>query len=163
LESDEGGLRYGLSAELGKGCQLVYNRTFSHGKGSGHSYSVSLRPDFSLMKGGQPLVVFDAKFRFDERDIQPSQPLEEEMDDAQQEGDTERLAKHADICKMHTYRDALKCRAAIILFPSTKGVFYRTDGTEENNPCLSDIVQNNDWKGVGALPLVPEPRGKSQN
>jgi uncharacterized protein len=76
LESDEGGLRYGLSAELGKGCQLVYNRTFSHGKGSGHSYSVSLRPDFSLMKGGQPLVVFDAKFRFDERDIQPSQPLD---------------------------------------------------------------------------------------
>jgi len=48
LESDEGGLRYGLSAELGNGYQLVYNRTFSHGKGSGHSYSVSLRPDFSL-------------------------------------------------------------------------------------------------------------------
>jgi predicted component of viral defense system (DUF524 family) len=45
----KGGLRYGLSAELGKGYQLVYNRTFSHGKGSGHSYSVSLRPDFSLM------------------------------------------------------------------------------------------------------------------
>jgi predicted component of viral defense system (DUF524 family) len=156
LESDEGGLRYGLSAELGNGYQLFYNRTFSHGKGSGHSYSVSLRPDFSLMKGGQPLVVFDAKFRFDEKDIQPSQPLEEEMDDAQQEGDIERLAKHADICKMHTYRDALKCRAAIILFPGTKGVFYRTDGTEENNPCLSDIVQNNDWKGVGALPLVPK-------
>jgi predicted component of viral defense system (DUF524 family) len=86
LESDEGGLRHGLSAELGNGYQLFYNRTFSHGKGSGHSYSVSLRPDFSLMKGGQPLVVFDAKFRFDEKDIQPSQPLEEEMDDAQQEG-----------------------------------------------------------------------------
>jgi predicted component of viral defense system (DUF524 family) len=161
LESDEGGLRHGLSANLGNGYQLFYNRTFSHGKGSGRSYSVSLRPDFSLMKGGQPLVVFDAKFRFDERDIQPSQPLEEEMDDAQQEGDTERLAKHADICKMHTYRDALKCRAAIILFPGTKGVFYRTDGTEENNPCLSDIVQNNDWEGVGALPLVPESKAQS--
>jgi predicted component of viral defense system (DUF524 family) len=176
LESDEGGLRYGLSAELGKGCQLVYNRTFSHGKGSGHSYSVSLRPDFSLIckemckerqgegKKSQEklLVVFDAKFRFDEKDIQPSQPLEEEMDDAQQEGNIERLAKHADICKMHTYRDALKCRAAIILFPGTKGVFYRTDGTEENNPCLSDIVQNNDWKGVGALPLVPESKTQSR-
>jgi predicted component of viral defense system (DUF524 family) len=108
------------------------------------------------------LVVFDAKFRFDEKDIQPSQPLEEEMDDAQQEGNIERLAKHADICKMHTYRDALKCRAAIILFPGTKGVFYRTDGTEENNPCLSDIVQNNDWKGVGALPLVPESKTQSR-
>jgi predicted component of viral defense system (DUF524 family) len=51
LESDEGGLRHGLSANLGNGYQLFYNRTFSHGKGSGRSYSVSLRPDFSLMKG----------------------------------------------------------------------------------------------------------------
>jgi hypothetical protein len=170
LESDEGGLRHGLSAELGNGYQLFYNRTFSRGKGSGHSYSVSLRPDFSLMKGGQPLVVFDAKFRFDERDLErlkrmsetTDEAIDEEMDDAQQKGDMERLAKHADICKMHTYRDALKCRAATILFPSTKGVFYRTDGTKENNPCLSDIVQNNDWEGVGALPLVPESKTQSR-
>jgi uncharacterized protein len=154
LESDEGGLRYGLSAELGKGYQLVYNRTFKHGEGS---YSVSLRPDFSLMKVKQLCLVFDSKFRFDDDDIsQLSKPLEEEMEKSAQKGDIERLAKHADICKMHTYRDALKCRAATILFPGTKGVFYRTDGTEENNPCLSDIVQNNDWEGVGALPLVPK-------
>jgi predicted component of viral defense system (DUF524 family) len=168
LESDEGGLRPDSSAELGNGYQLVYNHTFSHGKGSGHSYSIFLRPDFSLMKDGQPLVVFDAKFRFDKSDLErlkkmsekmsetTDKAIDEEMDDAQQEGDIERLAKHADICKMHTYRDALKCRAATILFPGTKGVFYRTDGTEENNPCLSDIVQNNDWEGVGALPLVPK-------
>ncbi|MFA0756689.1 MAG: hypothetical protein YPKNTGVA_002215, partial [Candidatus Fervidibacter sp.] len=190
LESDEGGLRYGLSAELGNGYQLFYNRTFSHGKGSGRSYSVSLRPDFSLIckemcKEGQGdgkksqeklLVVFDAKFRFDERDIQPSQPLEEEMDDAQQEGNIERLAKHADICKMHTYRDALiGCRTAIILFPGTKGIFYCTNGTEtkcllkvdsetesvfycegkERKLRLRDIAQNQCWEGVGALPLVP--------
>ena len=154
LESDEGGLRYGLSANLGNGYQLVYNRTFKHGEGS---YSVSLRPDFSLMKGKQLCLVFDSKFRFDDDDIsQLSKPLEEEMEKSAQKGDIERLAKHADICKMHTYRDALKCRAATILFPGTKGVFYRTDGTEENNPCLSDIVQNNDWEGVGALPLVPK-------
>jgi uncharacterized protein len=160
LESDEGGLRYGLSAELGKGYQLVYNRTFKHGEGS---YSVSLRPDFSLMKGKQLCLVFDSKFRFDDDDIsQLSKPLEEEMDKSAQEGNIERLAKHADICKMHTYRDALKCRAAIILFPGTKGVFYRTDGTEENKPCLSDIVQNNDWEGVGALPLVPESEPQSR-
>jgi predicted component of viral defense system (DUF524 family) len=164
LESDEGGLRYGLSAELGNGYQLFYNRTFSHGKGSGHSYSVSLRPDFSLMKGGQPLVVFDAKFRFDERDIQPSQPLEEEMDKAQQEGDTERLAKHADICKMHTYRDALQCRAAVVIFPGTEAVLYPIDGTERDKakkPCILDIVQNECWRGVGALPLVPESKAQS--
>jgi predicted component of viral defense system (DUF524 family) len=163
LESDEGGLRHGLSANLGNGYQLFYNRTFSHGKGSGRSYSVSLRPDFSLMKGGQPLVVFDAKFRFDERDIQPNQPLEEEMDDAQQEGNIERLAKHADICKMHTYRDALKCRAAVVLFPGKEGdgIFY--DKNEGKLECCvtlraltRHIIKGKSWEGVGALPLVPE-------
>jgi predicted component of viral defense system (DUF524 family) len=163
LESDEGGLRHGLSANLGNGYQLFYNRTFSHGKGSGHSYSVSLRPDFSLMKYGQPLVVFDAKFRFDEKDIQPSQPLEEEMDDAQQEGNIERLAKHADICKMHTYRDALKCRAAVVLFPGKEGdgIFY--DKNEGKLECCvtlhalaRHIIKGKSWEGVGALPLVPK-------
>jgi predicted component of viral defense system (DUF524 family) len=116
------------------------------------------------MKGGQPLVVFDAKFRFDERDIQPSQPLEEEMDDAQQEGNIERLAKHADICKMHTYRDALQCRAAVVIFPGTEAVLYPIDGTERDKakkPCILDIVQNECWEGVGALPLVPESKAQS--
>jgi predicted component of viral defense system (DUF524 family) len=167
LESDEGGLRYGLSAELGNGYQLFYNRTFSHGKGSGHSYSVSLRPDFSLMKGGQPLVVFDTKFRFDERDLErlkrmsetADEAIDEEMDDAQQKGDMERLAKHADICKMHTYRDALQCRAAVVIFPGTEAVLYPIDGIERDKtkkPCILDIVQNECWEGVGALPLVPK-------
>lgn len=115
LESDEDGLRHDLSANLGNGYRLVYNRTFSRGDGSGHSYSVRLRPDFSLMKDGQLLVVFDAKFRFDDKDVErlkemseageakASKTIDAEMDTAQQEGDVERLAKHADICKMHTY------------------------------------------------------------
>jgi predicted component of viral defense system (DUF524 family) len=115
------------------------------------------------MKYGQPLVVFDAKFRFDEKDIQPSQPLEEEMDDAQQEGNIERLAKHADICKMHTYRDALKCRAAVVLFPGKEGdgIFY--DKNEGKLECCvtlralaRHIIKGKSWEGVGALPLVPE-------
>jgi predicted component of viral defense system (DUF524 family) len=165
LESDEGGLRHGLSAELGNGYQLVYNRTFSHGKGSGRSYSVSLRPDFSLMKGGQPLAVFDAKFRFDERDLErlkrmsetADEAIDEEMDDAQQKGDMERLAKHADICKMHTYRDALiGCRAAVVVFPGTQRLFFRTNGKREDDFNLSDIAQNQCWEGVGALPFVPK-------
>jgi predicted component of viral defense system (DUF524 family) len=155
LESDEGGLRHGLSANLGNGYQLVYNRTFKHGEGS---YSVSLRPDFSLMKGKQLCLVFDAKFRFDDDDIsQLSKPLEEEMEKSAQEGDIERLAKHADICKMHTYRDALiGCRAAVVVFPGTQRLFFRTNGKREDDFNLSDIAQNQCWKGVGALPLVPK-------
>jgi hypothetical protein len=175
LESDEGGLRPGSSAELGNGYQLVYNRTFSHGKGSGHSYSIFLRPDFSLMKDGQPLVVFDAKFRFDESDLErlkkmsekmsetTDKAIDEEMDDAQQEGDIERLAKHADICKMHTYRDALiGCRAAVVVFPGTQRLFFRTIGKREDNFNLSDIAKSQCWKGVGALPLVPESKTQSR-
>ena len=164
LESDERGLRQGLSAKLGNGYQLIYNRAFPHGKGS---YSIPLRPDFSLMKNNnaQPVVVFDAKFRFDEKDIDItplSQPLDEEMDEAQQEGDIERLAKHADICKMHTYRDALKCRAAVILFPGTQCVFFRATGMGKDQCKLSDIVRNSEWEGVGALPLIPGDDEKTE-
>jgi predicted component of viral defense system (DUF524 family) len=119
------------------------------------------------MKDGQPLVVFDAKFRFDERDLErlkrmsetTDEAIDEEMDDAQQKGDMERLAKHADICKMHTYRDALQCRAAVVIFPGTEAVLYPIDGTERDKakkPCILDIVQNECWEGVGALPLVPK-------
>ncbi|MFA0742502.1 MAG: hypothetical protein DFNUSKGM_002627 [Candidatus Fervidibacter sacchari] len=161
LESDEGGLRRDLSANLGNGYQLVYNEQFEPiWKPKARkklSYSVPLRPDISLLQENRLLVVFDAKFRFDEKDIQPNQPLEDEMDKAQQEGEIERLAKHADICKMHTYRDALKCRASVILFPGTKGAFHCTNGTKKDNPCLLDIVQNNGLKGVGAVPFVPKP------
>jgi len=118
----------------------------------------------------KPEVVFDAKFRFDDDDVKKLKEMSEageakanktidaEIDTAQQKGDVERLAKHADICKMHTYRDALKCRAAVILFPGTERVFYCIDGTKEDNPCLSNIVRNNGWKGVGALRLVPKPK-----
>jgi predicted component of viral defense system (DUF524 family) len=162
LESDEGGLRPDSSAELGNGYQLVYNHTFKHGEGS---YSVSLRPDFSLMKGKQLCLVFDAKFRFDDDDISQlskPKPLEEEMDESAQEGDIERLAKHADICKMHTYRDALKCRAAVVVFPGTQRLFFRTNGKREDNFNLSDIAQNQCWEGVGALPLVPESKTQSR-
>jgi len=116
------------------------------------------------MKDGQLLVVFDAKFRFDDKDIRPSQPLEEEMDRAQQEGDTERLAKRADICKMHAYRDALKCRAAVVLFPGKEGngIFY--DKSEGKLECCvtlralaRHIIEDKRWEGVGALPFVPKP------
>jgi len=89
----------------------------------------------------------------------------EEMDDAQQKGDMERLAKHADICKMHTYRDALQCRAAVVIFPGTEAVLYPIDGIERDKtkkPCILDIVQNECWRGVGALPLVPESKTQSR-
>lgn len=160
LQPTDGSLQWGLKAQLSNDLNLVYNKQFEHGKCGMSSYSVPLRPDFSVLKkDGQVQVVFDAKFRFDVQDWDKV-AIDDEMDDAQKEGDMERLAKHADICKMHTYRDALQCRAAIILFPGTKGKFYCINGERTDNPCLLDIVQNEHWKGVGAIPFVPKSQGE---
>jgi len=50
------------------------------------------------------------------------------MDDAQQKGDIERLAKHADICKMHTYRDALNVALPLSFSLAQEAMaFYRTE------------------------------------
>jgi len=175
LESDESGLRHGVSANLGNGYQLIYNQQFKSQKADeGYktfSYSVPLRPDFSLMRCGQLKVAFDAKFRFDERDIsQLGKSLEQLMDEAQQKGDVERLAKHADICKMHTYRDALKCQAAVVLFPGTEGngIFYdkrqgKIDCRVTFRAIISHVAKRCDWQGVGAIPVVPELEGGEQD
>jgi hypothetical protein len=150
---ERGGLRYGLKAELPEGYELVYNRTFK--RGDGGSYSIPLRPDFSLFRNGKLQVVFDAKFRFDVHDITDlSDLIEHEMDEASYEGDVERLAKHADLCKMHTYRDALRCRAAFVLYPGTESKFYEVEGEEKNCVDIPSIVKYG-CKGIGAFPLIP--------
>lgn len=157
LADEAGGLRYGLKANLLCGYELVYNRTFCRDE----SYSVPLRPDFSLLHSGVLQVVFDAKFRFDEQDISKlDKPIEQEMDEAMHDGDLEHLAKRADICKMHTYRDALKCRAAVILYPGMKEVFFKTDGTKPKGISIKDIVAKSDLEGVGAVLMVQREEGE---
>lgn len=174
LQADVEGLPHGLEAHLPDGSVLVYNKTFKHGNGS---YSVPMRPDFSLFCNdkNKPCIVFDAKFRFEEKDLEGASPdapssnggsgepssespksIDEALETAIQKGDIERLAKHADICKMHTYRDALQCRAAVVLYPGTKSVFFRTDSKREDNATINQIVRGDNWYGVGAIPLVPK-------
>ncbi len=151
-EGEQGGLRYEETcAELPGGYRLVYNQTFRHKEGS---YSVPLRPDFSLFEGDKLVAVFDAKFRFDVQDIRYNRSLDEEMDEATQKGDVERLAKHADIVKMHAYRDALQCCAALVLYPGNQSCFFRTDGTISDKIAVRAIVQDFQ-QGVGAVPMVP--------
>ena len=153
-ETTEGGLGYETVVELGNGYELVYNRTWEGGK---ESYSVSLRPDFSLMKDGKLEVVFDAKFRFDLRELDKDlKNLEEE---AIREGNWEKVVKVEDVYKMHTYRDALQCRASIVVYPGDRRRFYDVRRGEREDYSLLDVIEDlkgEDLKGVGFLELRPE-------
>ncbi|MCS6859208.1 MAG: DUF2357 domain-containing protein, partial [Abditibacteriales bacterium] len=149
--SDDEGLAWNVEAVFGDtGYRLVYNRSFARGRGS---YSVGLRPDFSLFHGNKLEVVFDAKFRFDERDV-AELGREADAEDARMPMDAERLAKRADLYKMHTYRDALRCRAAVILFPGKSDTMYLTDGTAKKGVTLHELLSAK-MEGVGAMGFVP--------
>jgi predicted component of viral defense system (DUF524 family) len=137
-----GDLKWGVKANFGDtGYTLIYNRHFAHKKGS---YSVPLRPDFALMKGDQARVVFDAKFRFEIKSLAEKGTEEDEYDMDVASGDVKRVVKHADLYKMHTYKDALGIALAVVLYPGTEERFYWEDKEEEKEA------------GVGAIPLVPE-------
>ncbi len=151
--SADEGLAWNVAAIFGDtDYRLVYNRPFARGQGS---YSLGLRPDFSLFRGDALQVVFDAKFRFDERDAEEL-GRREEAEDAGMQGDAERLAKRADLYKMHTYRDALRCRAAVALFPATSASdrMYLTDGAARRGFALAELV-NSEVEGVGMMGFVP--------
>jgi hypothetical protein len=149
--SDAEGLAWNVEAVFGDTAyRLVYNRSFSRGRGS---YSVGLRPDFSLFHGDQLQVVFDAKFRFDERDVEEL-GREVDAEDAGMPMDAERLAKRADLYKMHTYRDALRCRAAVVLFPGESDRMYLTDGTVRRDVILTELLSGQ-VEGVGAMGFIP--------
>ena len=150
-----GELAWNVTAGFGDGRKLVYNERF--GRGRERSYSVALRPDFVLHEGGKATVIFDAKFRFDVRSLPREQ--EDRYDEDVASGDVERMVKHADLYKMHTYRDALKTvRAAVALFPGSEGsgVFYDREMAEERKGVELAALLDEKWPGVGAIPLVPE-------
>lgn len=137
--TDTEGLRYEALAEWPQFGKLVYNLTFGRPKGS---YSVSLRPDFVFYPTGATRpIIFDAKFRFVYADW-----------DNEDNETPERLAKRADLYKMHTYRDALKAQAAVVLYPGDSSVFYSLIGDKKVDIALKDIMS---VEGVGAIRLEP--------
>ncbi len=151
-EAEESGLGGGTKAYLGDDYELVYNKTFK-------GYSGDFRPDFALIKNNNLEIIFDAKFRFDlkrqEDEGDVFQNLEEEEKNALEKENFEVLAKLSDIYKMHTYRDALKCKSSIILFPGTKGVFFTNrNKIELENFCCEFLLRFN-LEGVGAIPFIP--------
>jgi predicted component of viral defense system (DUF524 family) len=123
----------------------VYNRGFGYRKDQTGSYSVLLRPDMALLDGRHPFVVLDAKFRLKATHWNPDE------DDI-----PTRQAKRADLYKMHTYRDALQARAAVALYPGDRAEFFDLERGRRRDVTLADLLRDDGWRGVGALPLRPE-------
>jgi len=112
-------------------CTVWFNRQYAK-----RSYSVPLRPDVSVELGDGSLHLFDAKFKHDPTDWQGS-----DDDDA----DTARTYRRADLYKMHTYRDALNAKTVWILYPG-KGVAISQYTAHDASSAID---------GVGAIPLTP--------
>jgi hypothetical protein len=166
-------------AEFDNGWRLYYNKRLAPKK---WSYSVTLRPDFSLFTGNpgnrdtELVGVFDAKFKLDVVDENRRKEFDEESEIAEKTGSYKTWAKLEDIYKMHTYRDALGAKFAVVLYPGSKNVFFKTDkeclgdlkGCKKEKFSLSRLIRelikemgkNNDKQqklsGVGYLSFIPE-------
>ena len=151
--TDLRGLQYEAKARFGcSPLRLVYNCGFGQRLDRTGSYSVRLRPDYTLMDGRSAVVVFDAKFRFDAEDLKTS---EDTYDEDAVGGEIKRVVKRADLYKMHTYRDALGARAAIALYPGDDAIFYDADLHKRGLIRLDELLGSDARVGVGALPFSP--------
>ncbi|WP_297421427.1 DUF2357 domain-containing protein [Thermococcus sp.] len=145
-------------AEFDNGWRLYYNRPLSPKR---WSYSVTLRPDFSLFngnpsKGSTELIgIFDAKFKLDVVD-EPKEieEFDEETEIAEETGNYETWAKLEDVYKMHTYRDALGCRFAVVVYPGERSVFFDANVGLVDNFDLVTLLWHT-LQGVGYLKLAP--------
>ncbi|MCD6524097.1 MAG: hypothetical protein J7K48_03755, partial [Thermococcus sp.] len=61
-----------------------------------------------------------------------------------------------DIYKMHTYRDALGCNFAVVLYPGQRSVFFDIDKGKLSGSFDFSSLLSRDLKGVGYIRLVPE-------
>jgi predicted component of viral defense system (DUF524 family) len=131
--SDEYGLDWRSEAQFGAAGRLVYNQSV-------RGYSVGLRPDFLWYRNGKPEVALDAKFRLDRVD------WTDESSTA--------TVKNDDLYKMHTYRDALGLRAAIVVYPGDAVKFYSVNGSQTKQLSIDDVLAGN-AHGIGALTASP--------
>ena len=105
--------------------ELLYNKTFNKKQSDYKSYSVELRPDYSLIihvDDNRYLLHFDAKYKLN---------IEDDS------------FKNQDIVKMHAYKDAiLGTVGAYVLYPGEKDKVYYENLDER-------------LESVGAFPLRP--------
>jgi len=157
----EGGDVY---VQFGNGWRLYHNKRLTPQK---WSYSVMLRPDFSLFTGDprqsevELVGVFDAKFKLDVVDeSREIENFDKEEEEVERSGSYTTWAKLEDIYKMHTYRDALNARFAVVLYPGKKSVFFDINREKKESWILREVIseENVKMKGVGYLRFVPEVR-----
>ena len=125
--------------------KLYYNRSTKNSK-SIVSYSVELRPDFTLLikdYDALKIINFDSKYKFQENDRNEEDSNEIEDDDL-----LTTTCKRADLYKMHTYKDAIyHCWGSYVLYPGNTLERYIKD--------LSKDWDNEMIPSIGAIPLSP--------
>jgi predicted component of viral defense system (DUF524 family) len=127
--------------------EFYYNKDFDQDIEDFRSYSIRLRPDFTLVitnNGNKSIINFDSKYKVKLKD--PSDVI---IDDSKMIVD----CWEYDIYKMHTYRDALlKSMGSYILYPGTGVWKYYVKPPNEHfwNEREGMVLPS-----VGAIPLVP--------
>lgn len=123
---------------------LFYNKTFKKNDIAFRSYSLPLRPDFTLMITNEKyqnrkfIINFDAKYK--------TKPIKISQLSDNSEIDSD--CWEYDLYKMHTYRDALIHNwGSYVLFPGHKENFYFKKETNKNNTI--------GLPSIGAIPLIP--------
>ena len=137
-------------AQFDNGWRLYYNKRLTSQK---WSYSVTLRPDFSLFRNGKLIGVFDAKFKLDVVD-EPKEieDFDKEDEEAERSGNYTTWAKLEDIYKMHAYRDALGCRFAVVLYPGRRSMFFEKESGILKNFNFRILLE---LRGVGYISFMP--------
>ena len=135
--------------------ELFYNLRFSRSRSRRRSYSLALRPDVVLRVPSGPnagLHLFDAKFRLDR--IEKMAGEEDDVDDDDEREEQLGKFKHADVYKMHTYRDALpEARSVWVMYPGSEfGMFEAGEAGRLVRDVreLGEVVD-----GVGGVPARP--------
>jgi len=151
-------------AEFENGWRLYYNKLLRD-----ESYSVPLRPDFSLFDRNGLVGVFDAKFKLDVVNVDK---FAEEDKEIVYKPNIQTWAKLEDIYKMHTYRDALKAKFAVVLYPielnpielkkdkRKRGLFFKVDDGKDYFD-LDDLLDKK-LEGIGYLGFKPELGGDNE-
>lgn len=149
--SDERGLERKAVACFGAKGKLTYNMQSGQST-KFRSYSVELRPDFTWMKDNGPDFVLDAKFRMER--LVPDEP--EGPNGQDDEDEPEKLAKRSNLYKMQTYRDALRVRAAVALYPGNISEFWEVGGRHVLGTSLRQLLDcKTEFSGIGSLVLKP--------
>jgi uncharacterized protein len=113
--------------------KVWYNKTYIKGEGS---YSLTLRPDI-VIEVGDAKYIFDAKYKLEKVNWENNTENEHEEEQSF-------TFKNGDIYKMHTYKDAIdNVKFACILYPNPK------------NENIQLFIKNDEFGGVGAVPLLP--------